>query len=67
MWPFTKRADLPRETRAAFPSVTAEHLAGRRAGVLSDGAVPLSATVAESHKLGVEHLRCWTRIPTRTP
>ena len=46
MWPFTKRADLPRETRAAFPSVTAEHLAGRRAGVLSDGAVPLSATVA---------------------
>lgn len=46
MWPFTKRADPPREQRAAFPSVTAEHLAGRRAGVLSDGAVPLSATVA---------------------
>lgn len=46
MWPFSKRADPPRETRAAFPSVTAEHLAGRRAGVLSDGAVPLSATVA---------------------
>ena len=46
MWPFPKRADLPRETRAAFPSVTAEHLAGRRAGVLSDGTVPLSATIA---------------------
>lgn len=46
MWPFTKRADPPREQRAAFPSVTAEHLAGRRAGVLSDGAVPLSATIA---------------------
>lgn len=34
------------ETRAAFPSVTADYLAGRRAGVLSDGAVPLSETVA---------------------
>ena len=45
MWPF-KRREPERETRAAFPSVTAEHLAGRRAGVLSDGAVPLSATVA---------------------
>lgn len=47
LWPFAKRRDdPPREQRAAFPSVTAEHLAGRRAGVLSDGAVPLSATVA---------------------
>jgi len=47
IWPFSKRRDdPPREQRAAFPSVTAEHLAGRRAGVLSDGAVPLSATVA---------------------
>lgn len=45
LWPF-KRREPERETRAAFPSVTAEHLAGRRAGVLSDGAVPLSATVA---------------------
>lgn len=44
LWPFKRRE--PIETRAAFPSVTAEHLAGRRAGVLSDGAVPLSATVA---------------------
>ena len=46
LWPFTKRAEPEREQRAAFRSVTAEHLAGRRAGVLSDGAVPLSATVA---------------------
>lgn len=45
LWPF-KRREPEREQRAAFPSVTAEHLAGRRAGVLSDGAVPLSATVA---------------------
>lgn len=44
LWPFKRREQI--ETRAAFPSVTAEHLAGRRAGVLSDGAVPLSATIA---------------------
>lgn len=46
MWPFQKRVDPPHETRAAFPSVTAEYLAGRRAGVTSDGAAALSATVA---------------------
>lgn len=46
LWPFGKRDDPPREQRAAFPSVTAEYMAGRRQGVLSDGAVPLSATVA---------------------
>lgn len=46
LWPFSKRDDPPREQRAAFPSVTAEYMAGRRAGVLSDGAVPLSATIA---------------------
>lgn len=46
MWPFSKRAEPEREQRAAFPTVTHEYLAGRRAGVLSDGAVPLSATVA---------------------
>ena len=45
LWPFARR-ETPIETRASFPSVTAEHLAGRRTGVLSDGAVPLSATVA---------------------
>lgn len=44
MWPFTRKPQI--ETRAAFPSVTAEYMAGRRQGVLSDGAVPLSATVA---------------------
>lgn len=44
LWPLKRREQI--ETRAAFPSVTAEHLAGRRAGVQSDGAVPLSATVA---------------------
>ena len=46
LWPFQRRADPPHETRAAFPSVTAEYLAGRRAGVTSDGAAALSATVA---------------------
>ncbi len=45
LWPFARR-EPQIEKRAAFPSVTAEHLAGRRAGVLSDGAVPLSATIA---------------------
>lgn len=46
MWPFTKRTEPEREVRAAFPSVTAEYMAGRRSGVLADGAVPLSATIA---------------------
>lgn len=45
IWPF-KRREPEIEQRAAFPSVTAEYMAGRRQGVLSDGAVPLSATVA---------------------
>lgn len=44
MWPFSRKPQI--ETRAAFPSVTAEYLAGRRQSVLSNGAVPLSATVA---------------------
>lgn len=44
LWPFRREPQI--EKRAAFPSVTAEHMAGRRAGVLSDGAVPLSATIA---------------------
>lgn len=46
MWPFSKRTEPERELRAAFPSVTAEYLSGRRSGVLADGAVPLSATIA---------------------
>jgi hypothetical protein len=44
-WPWSKQ-EPEREVRAAFPSVTAEYLAGRRAGVMADGAVPLSATIA---------------------
>ncbi|QDI74682.1 MULTISPECIES: phage portal protein [Leisingera] len=45
MWPFKKR-ELEREERAAFPSVTAEYVAGRQANLLSDGSAALSATVA---------------------
>lgn len=45
LWPFSRR-DPEREQRAAFPSLTAEYLSDRRQGVLADGAVPLSATVA---------------------
>lgn len=46
MWPFSRRKAPEIETRAAFPSVTAEYLSSRRTGLLSDSGVPLSATIA---------------------
>ena len=45
MWPFRKR-EPDREQRAAFPTVTAEYLSGRRSTVLQDGSAALSASVA---------------------
>jgi len=41
---FKRKAEV--ETRAAFPSVTAEYVAARRDGLRGDGSAALSATVA---------------------
>ena len=47
MWPLTRKKKAPeQETRAAFPSVTAEYLSHRQTTLTSDGRAALSATVA---------------------
>ena len=44
LWPFKRKPEI--ETRAASPSVSADYLSSRRAGLMGDSGVSLSATIA---------------------